>query len=186
MMHIPYTPYVEIQRKLEDILVRNTGCDQTETYPRISEKALQELGRNKEHMYMLQNPVNPEAPYMRDDMIYGLLAHTAKNSKFFDEFTIFDIGKIRTKGQGTRGKGQGKFASEFVNEQTHLGVMLYQKNIDQWNKDPILEAKHIVKTIAKELKLGKITFEKSSEQQFHPKKQARIVITSVKSKVEGQ
>ncbi len=175
-VHVPYTPYVAIQRKLEDILVRTIGCNQTETYPRISEKALQELGRNKDHMYILQNPVNPEAPYMRDDMVYGLLAHTAKNSKFFDTFNIFDIGKIWRK-DGTA-KKDSTFASEFVNEQTELWVMLYQKAIDQWNKDPILTAKEIVKVIAKELELGKVTFEKPDTSRFrlHPKKQALIKV----------
>jgi phenylalanyl-tRNA synthetase beta chain len=56
--------------------------------------------------------------------------------------------------------------------------MLYQKNIDQWNKDPILEAKKIVQVIAKELELGKITFEKPDVSRFrlHPKKQALIKI----------
>jgi len=53
---------------------------------------------------------------------------------------------------------------------------LYQKAIDQWNKDPILEAKHIAQTIAKELELGKVTFAKSTLSQFHPKKQALIKI----------
>lgn len=95
--YTPYTEYVTIQRRLEDILVRTIGCDQTETYPRISGKALQEFDKDKDVCYMLQNPINPEAPYMRDDMIYGLLAHTAKNSKFFDSFKIFDIGKIWDK-----------------------------------------------------------------------------------------
>lgn len=52
--------------------------------------------------------------------------------------------------------------------------MIYQKNIDQWDKDPILEAKHIVSMIAKELELGKVTFEKTILTQFHPKKQATI------------
>lgn len=174
--YVPYTDYVAIQRKLEDVLVRTIGCNQTETYPRISEKTLKELGRNKDHMYMLQNPVNPEAPYMRDDMVYGLLAHTAKNSKFFDTCKIFDIGKIWRKDGAV--KKDSKFASDFVNEQTELWVMLYQKNIDQWNKDPILEAKKIVQVIAKELELGKITFEKPDVSRFrlHPKKQALIKI----------
>ncbi len=174
--YVPYTDYVAIQRKLEDVLVRTIGCNQTETYPRISEKTLKELGRNKDHMYMLQNPVNPEAPYMRDDMVYGLLAHTAKNSKFFDTCKIFDIGKIWRKDGAV--KKDSPFASDFVNEQTELWVMLYQKNIDQWNKDPILEAKKIVQVIAKELELGKITFEKPDVSRFrlHPKKQALIKI----------
>lgn len=63
-----------------------------------------------------------------------------------------------------------------MNEQTELGVMLYQKNVDQWNKDPILEAKNIVRMLAKELKLGTVNFEKSVFPQYHPKKQALIKI----------
>ncbi len=182
--YVPYTDYIAIQRKLEDILVRTIGCNQTETYPRISEKTLQDFDRNKEHMYALQNPVNPEAPYMRDDMIYGLLAHTAKNSKFFDTFKIFDIGKIWKKENPgmkenndlTNLSESSSYASSFVKEETQLGAMLYQKNIDQWDKDPILAAKEMVKIIAKELELGEITFEKPSVSRFrlHPKKQALI------------
>ncbi len=95
--YTPYTDYVALQRTLEDIMVRNIGCNQVETYPRVSGKALKEFDRKPEHCYMLQNPTNPEAPYMRDDMVYGLLAHTAKNSKFFEKFKIFDIGKIWRK-----------------------------------------------------------------------------------------
>lgn len=79
-----------------------------------------------------------------------------------------------------------KFASDFVDEQAQLGVMLYQKNIDQRDKDPLLEAKNIVKTIVKELELGDVSFEKTSISQFHPKKQAKLVIKSIKSKVKGQ
>lgn len=172
--YVPYTDYVAIQRKLEDILVRDIGCNQTETYPRISENMLKEFGKSPEYCYTMQNPINPEHPYMRDDMIYGLLAHTAKNSKFFDTFTIFDMGKIRIKGNEP-GKG-AKFATDIVDEQMQLGVMLYEKNIDQRNKDPLLEAKSIARTIAKELELGEIYFEGSTLPQFHPKKQASIKI----------
>lgn len=57
--------------------------------------------------------------------------------------------------------------------------MLYQKTIDQRNKDPIVEAKHIVRTIAKELELGTMNFEKASIPHFHPKKQALIKIGDI-------
>lgn len=172
MKYTAYTDYVVLQRKLEDVLVRTLWCDQTETYPWISEKTLQEFGKNKDSMYSLQNPINLDAPFLRDDMLYGLLAYTAKNSKFFDSCKLFDIGKIRSKQE--EDKGQKIFASEFVNEQTQLGVILYQKNIDQRNKDPILEAKLLITTLAKELELGNIHFEKSSLSQYHPKKQALV------------
>ena len=176
--YTPYTEYVTIQRKIEDILVNTLGCNQTETYPRISEKALHEFGWDSNNLYMLQNPINPEAPYMRDDMLYGLLAHVSKNSKFFDEFKLFDIGKIWNKKQKAKNNGQDKdfFASDFVNEKMQLGAMVYQKTIDQWNKDPILEAKHFVTILAKALELGTLRFEKTALAQFHPKKQAMILV----------
>jgi phenylalanyl-tRNA synthetase beta chain len=93
--YVPYTDAVMIQRKVEDVLVRNFACNQVETYPRVSEKEIKELGGDSTVLYKLQNPTNPEKPYLRAGMHYELLAHTAKNSKFFDDFKIFDIGKVR-------------------------------------------------------------------------------------------
>jgi phenylalanyl-tRNA synthetase beta subunit len=68
--YIPYTEYVQLQRTIEDIMVRTLGCNQIETYPWISQKALQEFGKNPDDFYVLQNPTNPETPYMRDDLLY--------------------------------------------------------------------------------------------------------------------
>jgi phenylalanyl-tRNA synthetase beta subunit len=52
---------------------------------------------NKDNLYSLQNPVVPDCPWMRDSMVYNLLSLAAKNSKFFDEFKMFDIGRVRKK-----------------------------------------------------------------------------------------
>lgn len=174
--YVPYTDVVATQRKLEDLLVRNFWCNQVETYPRISEKALQEFGKNIKNFYSLQNPINHETPYMRDDMINELLAHTAKNSKFIDSFKIFDIGKIRTKEWTSKWNKNDRFASSFVDEDMQLGVMLYEKNIGQRDNDPLLQAKNIISRIAKELEFGPVTLETSKLAQFHPKKQAYIKI----------
>jgi len=150
--NVPFTEYVCLNRKIEDILVRNLHCSQTETYPWVSEKTLDEFGVDKKSLYELQNPVNPEMPFMRDGLLYELVSHTARNSKFFDECKIFDIGKVRKKAddrsQITENK---KFASGFVDEQWQLGVMLYQKDVKNRDKDPILLAKNMVKTILREL-----------------------------------
>lgn len=177
--NIPYSDYVSIQRKLEDILVRNFAANQIETYPRVSEKILKDFGRKPEHCYILQNPTHPESPYMRDNMIYNLLAHTAKNSKFFDTFKIFDIGKIWR--QDSSSKREWSFASAFVHEKTELWILIYNKAVDQRDNDPILEAKHIAQKIVKELELGRITFEHIATPRFrlHPKKQAIIKIGDV-------
>jgi phenylalanyl-tRNA synthetase beta chain len=97
VQNIAYTPLVDLTRKLEDVLARNLAVAQTETYPRIGEKMLNLFQTDTKTLYSLQNPTNPEMPYLRDTMTYGLLMHIVKNHKFFDGFKIFDIGKVWKK-----------------------------------------------------------------------------------------
>ena len=165
---------IQLTRTLEDILIRNFHADQTETYPRVGEKTLQLFGSSQENCYGLQNPVNPETPYLRDSMTYGLVNHIIKNHKFFDTCKIFDLGKVWNKNEIKKEAGK-KYASEFVQEAFELGVMLYQKDITSRDNDPILEAKNIVQTIARQLDITHTIEYKATELNvYHPKKQAQI------------
>lgn len=172
--YVPYTDTVNIQRALEDILVRSLGSNQIETYPRISEKMITTFGHDISHCYRLQNPVNPEAPYLRDNMIYHLIAHTAKNSKFFDNFTLFDIGHVWDKNHLPLQSIVPQFSSTFIGEYMQLWVVIYRKNIAQRDQDPLLEAKHIIHTITKELWLPALDFAPTHLSHFHPKKQSTL------------
>ncbi len=190
--HVPYTDEVSIQRKVEDVLVRNFACNQTETYPRISAKMAEDFGEQKENLLMLQNPINPEMPYLRNNIVYGLLSHVAKNSKFFDEFSLFDIGKARNKKETKKKRNEEmkvivaealktwNFASNSVVEKTNLGIMIYTKNISGRDKDPFLKAKTIVETLIKELWINStVAWEITHSPSYHPKKQ---VIISLETK----
>lgn len=85
---------VQITRRLEEILVNVLHFDQSETYPWVSDRQLALFGKTADQALSLKNPLNPETPYLRDAMIYNLLEHAAKNSKFFDSCKIFDIGRV--------------------------------------------------------------------------------------------
>ncbi len=173
--YVDYPDYVWLNRKLEEILVRNLNFDQTETYSRVWEKQINQLWINKADLYSLQNPTNPEMPFMRDDMLAWLILHAAKNSKFFDNFRIFDIGKVRRQSRGKDIK-DAKFADDFVWEKGQLGMMIYHKDISNRNDDPILAAKSYVNLIAKELWLkSEVKYVASEIKHFHPKKQADIM-----------
>lgn len=185
-VHVPYSPYVAIQRKLEDILVRNIGCNQIETYPRVSEKLIQKDWTG-DISYKLQNPTNPDMPYLRGNMNYWLLEQVAKNSKFFDEFKIFDIGKVWNKRETKEQRDKDikydvptaakewNFASNFVVEKTALGIMLYTKNITTWDQDPLLIGKNIIKLLLKNLWImSDISRNKTDSASYHPNKQANI------------
>lgn len=182
----PYNDSIAIQRKLEDILVRNIGCNQVETYPRVSEKLIKKSG-TESISYKLQNPINPDMPYLRGNMDSSLLEHVAKNCKFFDSFKIFDIGKVRNKLETKAQRDeklkrvvpetlkQWNFASNAVVEKTVLGSMLYTKDISSREHDPLLAGKQIVQTLLKELGISSaISWDITNSPNYHPKKQANI------------
>lgn len=115
---------------------------------------------------------------MRDKMSYNLLPIAQKNSKFFENFKLFDIGKVWTRnGESISSHLDTRYAEENINEQLVLGALWYKKGIENWSEDTILEAKSTVESIIKTLGVkGKVFFEKSDFNFFHPKKQAKILL----------
>lgn len=180
VQNVEYTPLVDLTRKLEDIIARNLHFNQTETYPRIGEKTISLFGLDEKNLYGMLNPVNPELPYLRDDMAYGLLSHVIKNHKFFDEFRIFDIGKVWRKNEKLKMKNEKldkEFAKDLVDEKTQLGMIIYQKAVRTWHEDPFLAGKSMVRTILKQLGLTQdIDFRSKENVNFHPKKYLTVMI----------
>lgn len=127
---------------------------------------------------MLANPLNPEFPFLRDEMAYNLLNICAKNSKFFDHFKIFDLGKVRKRG-GTLHNHHldPRYAEEHFCEELHLGACRYEKNLNSWSDDPLLKVKTIIQRLITKLGIkGRLSFEKSDFSHFHPKKQAKLIL----------
>ncbi len=179
--YVEYSPEIALTRKIEDVLVRNFHCNQTETYPRIGDKTMTLFDIPAESLYKLSNPTNPETPYLRDNILYGLLNHVIKNHKFFDTFTLFDIGKTRKKGDAktSKQKQDQHFARDFVQEEMHVGIIFYQKDIKQRNVDPFLSAKDMVTSLLAQLGLSHWwEIDHSNDSHFHPKKQATITLWS--------
>lgn len=174
--HTPYTPYVDLVRTLEDIFVQDFHFDQTETYPWTSEKLLKQFWKDISNYYSLQNPVHVETPYLRDAMIYNLLSHAAKNSKFFDSFRIFDIGNIWKKNSDTWWSTTA-YASSFVHESWKLWAFVYEKSLSNWDQDPFLATKSLLIPLLQRLWInGTLLFNATEENAFHPKKQATIFV----------
>ncbi len=179
VQYTPYIPTVDLVRTLEDIFIQEFHFDQTETYPWTTAKLLQQFGTNPEHCYSLQNPVHVETPYLRDNMIYNLLGYAAKNSKFFDSFRIFDIGNIWHKDLEKKSNESNTYATSFVHESLSLGVLMYEKSLTTWDKDPFLTVKSLLQPLIQRLGVtGTISLKETHHQSFHPKKQADILLGS--------
>lgn len=177
VQYTPYIPSVGLVRSLEDIFVQDFHFDQTETYPWTSEKLLKQFGAKAEQCYSLQNPVHIEIPYLRDSMLYNLVGYAAKNSKFFDSFRIFDIWNVWHKNLEKKTKDSQTYATSFVHESLELGALVYEKSLNNWEKDSFLVVKSLLEPLMQRLWISeKISFQITEHQSFHPKKQSDIIV----------
>lgn len=69
---------VTILRTVEEFMVEQVRFDQVETYPWALESVMKQFGADMENLYALQNPLNPEQPYLRDKMLYNFLGIAQK------------------------------------------------------------------------------------------------------------
>jgi phenylalanyl-tRNA synthetase beta chain len=165
---------VNLIRKIEETFVRNFKFDQVETYPWVGGKNLELFGVDINTLYHFKNPIDLDKPYMRDNLDYILINYIYKNSKFFDEFKIFDIGRVWSKLWDKKQKW--KFADEIIWEKLQLSAMYYKKNNKTWESDLLLVAKWEVEDLFKSLGLKDfLEYQKTDKKVYHPKKQWNII-----------
>jgi len=184
MVNKNFSAEVFMQRLLESFFVQDGKFDQVETYPWVDNKYLKMFGAEVENLYGLQNAINPESPNMRDSMLYNLFVYVAKNSKFFDDIRIFDIGKVWNKNWDWCNKDRlenisksEKYVASMVGERMQIGGVMYKKGISERKEDSLLEIKSLLNSLFEQLEwTNDLVFEITSLVQYHPKKQAEIVV----------
>jgi len=174
VVELPKTsPLVNLIRKVEEVCVRNYKFDQVESYPRVWGKNLELFGVDFDTMYKLKNPIDTDKPWMRDDLDYVLIEYVSKNSKFFEDFKIFDIGRIWSKDFANQ--VESKFADEFVGEKLQFSAMYYHKSNKWRESDNLLIAKWELEDMLCNFGLkGSLSYESTDQKEYHPKKQGNI------------
>lgn len=184
MKNVEYKWFVDLQRKIEDFMVWNWKFDQMETYPWVDNKFLDMFGTDKNLLYSLQNPLNVEASLLRDCMLYNLLSYVVKNSRFFDEISIFDLWKVRNKRWEWVNKtdlkeidNQNKHSSMIVGERMQIWALVYKKTLDNWFEDSFLVLKSLMKDLFAEIGVClELEFVPLDRDYAHPKKQIKIFV----------
>lgn len=165
---------VKLIRKIEETFVRNFKFNQVETYPWVWWKNLELFDVKTDNLYNFKNPIDLDKPFLRDNLDYILINYIYKNSKFFEEFKIFDIGRVWSKLWDKKQISQ--FADEMVWEKLQLSAMYYQKSNKSWENDWLLVAKWEIEKLFKDLWLKlNIEYVKTDKKAYHPKKQWNIL-----------
>ena len=148
----PMSDEVNILRTVEEFMVEEMRFDQVETYPWAMESVMKQFGTDVQDLYALQNPLNPEQPYLRDKMLYNFLGIAQKNSKFFDGFKFFDIGKVWNRVNPLKSHHlDSRYAEDHLSEDKMLGACIYKKNLTHWHEDLIFEMKGILSSLINHL-----------------------------------
>lgn len=173
----PIIPRYEVTRKrtLEEVSSNSLAADQLETYPWVSDQMLSIREQNTDDLYTLINGASGQK-FLRNNLVYNLLSYVSKNAKFFDDFSLFDIGTVWDKSFDKEMK-ESNYTRDFVKERVQYGAIFYHKQGLQWLDDTILHAKSAVQRLVREcgINADSLDFVPTTLQHYHPKKQAHIV-----------
>lgn len=173
-------PLLSLKSQLRDILSA-AGANEILTYSFVHDSLLRKVGQDRKDAYHIKNAISPDLQSYRLSLIPSLLEKVHPNIKAgFDEFAIYEIGKVHSK---TEIDSQG-----LPREFERLALVIAKKNADNKAGAPYFWAKKylsfILKHFGQELQfcpLDEVSFKghKLSEQMtvlFEPQHSAGIMV----------
>ena len=113
----------KLHRKIKEFCLYHSRCFEVMNYPLVGEKLLNKTNwPSLAQKLKLRNALSNDADRMRPSLIPGILQAVAKNSKYSDEFRLFELGRIYHEGQS------------FAKESSHLALIFYGQE-----KTPFME-----------------------------------------------
>lgn len=89
----------DLSRKMREYLAFRCGMNEIFTYPWIDEKYINAANIDTEKCVRLATPPAPELGMLRTSLIPGMLESIEKNSRYFDEFAMFEAAQVFEKGE---------------------------------------------------------------------------------------
>ena len=89
----------DLARRLKEYLAFRCGMNEIFTYPWIDEKFISAAGIDTESCVKLATPPAPELGCLRASLIPGMLESIDKNSRYFEDFAIFEAAQVFEKGE---------------------------------------------------------------------------------------
>ncbi|NLY87267.1 MAG: phenylalanine--tRNA ligase subunit beta [Clostridiales bacterium] len=97
--HSIIQPDYSLARKIKEYLSFRCGFFEAFTYPWVEEKFIKAARINLDKAVKLSTPPSPETAFLRSSLIPGMLDLIDKNSRNFDEFSVFESAQVFEKGE---------------------------------------------------------------------------------------
>jgi len=114
---------VFIEEKIRNFL-KELRFNEVFNYSLISKKQKDVFKYTNHSLIELENPLSSEFQYLRPSLIPNLLDSAKKNLRYFDEFQLFEIGKIFNPINGK----QSSFGIQGIDEKKSLVFLFINKN----------------------------------------------------------
>lgn len=168
-----------VNRKSEDFWLANK-YNQVETYPRISDSDIVRYGFDNPDCKLIKmyNTVDEKNSHLRPAISPSLVNNIINNHKFYDNIKIFDIAKTYIYKDCSH-NDQANIFWNIAGTAEHFWVAIasYSNKSSDRKSDNTLSLKSEIKNYINKLGITwEIKFVKSSENHFHPNKQATIYI----------
>ncbi len=126
----------KLERQFKEVLTNGYGFSEILLYPWSGEKQLDSYGVASDNLMTLSNPLSEDAKFMRPVVMPLLIDAVAENLKYFNDFKMFEFGRVydTTQMQGLLPTEKFKVSGCIVPE--------YKKNDGQ--TDSFYDAKRIV------------------------------------------
>lgn len=92
-------PKMSLERKIKEYFAFRCGFNEVFTYPWVDEKYIKAAKMNTEDCIKLSAPPAPELENLRGSLIPGMLEVISKNTRFYEDFKVFEIAQAFSKGK---------------------------------------------------------------------------------------
>ena len=88
-----------LERRIREYLSNRCGFYEIYTYPWINEKYIKAAKIDVSNSVRLATPPSPEEATLRSSLIPGMLEAISKNLRYYNEFRLFEMAQVFTKGE---------------------------------------------------------------------------------------
>lgn len=121
----------DLEIKIKNILSGAGAMNEVYNYSFVGEASLAKLNLNSSHYLRLLNPMNNNHEFLRQNLIVGLMSNARLNQANYDNFSLFELGRIFLSVPGTYSKGDNDPEDNLPYQGKRLGMLVANSQADK-------------------------------------------------------
>jgi len=169
---VPREPMRDLCRRIRRILSSSCGLDEVMTYSFDSRQNLRKIGFEPDDAIGLKNVLSNDMKTLRTELAPNLLGVIERNANRYDDFGIYEIGRVFPGGHDEEG---------IPIQPRRLGIVIYDRNGGGTDGNTVMfrRMKGVIGYLAGRLEIGEVVVETPIEVTrpwIHPRQAVKIEV----------